>query len=338
MPALNLRVFVGPVLIAVLATGCAQQRSLATTAEQDCSRRFSGESYKYTLLGLGATSPRYTTLAVIRAREDQREIARKAALKTLGEPATARLPVEAELAKAEAELTRERAEAGAVNRKLDEIEARVEAGRAQMGECFGVGFSGKQAAETYTRAKNDIANKRKFVTKDLDRVLEKHRVAAERAAFVERWRADNTLHLKRNAGNADLEIVEVARLESFGRVSPRVTVAVTNTTSSTILRPRNWPVWGHGGSIELGRSVPIGISTTDSFDNFYKVARVKQSWATGIRPGERIFFELEYAEMPLEDTRFIRIILAYEQDQWALFDIPAEVFFGGIAGRSQDYR
>ena len=37
---------------------------------------------------------------------------RKAALKTLGEPATARLPVEAELAKAEAELTREKAEAG----------------------------------------------------------------------------------------------------------------------------------------------------------------------------------------------------------------------------------
>ena len=70
----------------------------------------------------------------------------------------------------------------------------------------------------------------------------------------------------------------------------------------------------------------------------YKVARVKQSWATGIRPGERIFFELEYAEMPLEDTRFIRIILAYEQDQWAIFDIPAEVFFGGMAGRSQYYR
>ncbi len=330
MPALNFRVFVGPVLIAVLATGCAQQRSLATTAEQDCYRRFSGESYKYTLLGISAPSPMSIALAVIRAEEDQRKTAFKAALKTLGEPATASLPVEAELAKAEAELTREKAEAGAMNRKLDEIEARVEAGKAQMGECFGYGYYGKQAAENYTRDKKDIADKRKYVARGLDRVLEKHRVAAKRAAFVERWRADNALHLKRRAGNADLEIVEVARLGSFGRVSLRVTVAITNTTSSTILRPRNWPVWGHGGSIELGRSVPIGISTTDSFDNFYKVARVKQSWATGIRPGERIFYELEYAEMPLEDTKFIRIILAYEQDQWAVFDIPAEVFFGGL--------
>ena len=125
MPALNFRVFVVPVLIAVLATGCAQQRSLATTAEQDCSSRFSGESYKYTLLGLGAPSPRGISVAVIGAREDQRETAFKAALKTLGEPATASLPVEAELANADAELTREKAEAGAVNRKLDEIEARV---------------------------------------------------------------------------------------------------------------------------------------------------------------------------------------------------------------------
>ena len=241
MPALNFRVFAVPVLIVVLATGCAQQRSLATTAEQDCSHRFSGQSDKYTLLGLYAPSPRSTTFAVMDAREDQRAIALKAALKTLGEPATAKLPVEAELAKAEAELAREKAEAEAVNRKLDEIEARVEAGRAQMGECFGVGFSGEQAAERYARVKNHIATNRGFVARELGRALEKNRAAAGRAALVERWRADNALHLKRKVGNADLEIVDVARLGSFGRVSLRVTVAITNTTSSTILRPRNWP-------------------------------------------------------------------------------------------------
>lgn len=332
-PALNFRALAVPVFIAVIAVACVQQRPPARTAEQECYRRLSQQRSIYT--------PRDFVLAVIKVKEAQRDIANRAALKTIGERAAARFPAETELAKAEDELTREKAEAEAVNRKLDEIEARVEAVKAQMSGCFGIGFSGKQAANRYAEAKKVITKHRKFATRRLDRVRKRHRDAAERAAFVERWRADNALHLKRKAGNADLEIVEVARLESYGvrpRVTPRVTVAVTNATSSTILRPRNWPVWGHGGGIELGRSVPISISTTDSFDNFYKVARVKQRWATsrwGLRPGETVFFELEYAEMPLEDTRFIRIILAYEQDQSVLFDIPAKVFFGGMAGRSQ---
>jgi len=332
-PALNFRALAVPVFIAVIAVACVQQRPPARTAEQECYRRLSQQRSIYT--------PRNFVFEVIKVKEAQRDIANRAALKTIGERAAARFPAETELAKAEDELTREKAEAEAVNRKLDEIEARVEAVKAQMSGCFGIGFSGKQAANRYAEAKKVITKHRKFATRRLDRVRKRHRDAAERAAFVERWRADNALHLKRKAGNADLEIVEVARLESYGvrpRVTPRVTVAVTNATSSTILRPRNWPVWGHGGGIELGRSVPISISTTDSFDNFYKVARVKQRWATsrwGLRPGETVFFELEYAEMPLEDTRFIRIILAYEQDQSVLFDIPAKVFFGGMAGRSQ---
>ncbi len=328
-PALNFRALAVPVFIAVIAVACVQQRPPARTAEQECYRRLSQQRSIYT--------PRNFVFEVIKVKEAQRDIANRAALKTIGERAAARFPAETELAKAEDELTREKAEAEAVNRKLDEIEARVEAVKAQMSGCFGIGFRGKQAANRYAEAKKVITKHRKFATRRLDRVRKRHRDAAERAAFVERWRADNALHLKRKAGNADLEIVEVARLESYG-VRPRVTVAVTNATSSTILRPRNWPVWGHGGSIEPGRSVPISISTTDSFDNFYKVARVKQRWATsrwGLRPGETVFFELEYAEMPLEDTRFIRIILAYEQDQSVLFDIPAKVFFGGMADRSQ---
>ena len=55
--------------------------------------------------------------------------------------------------------------ADAWNRKLDEIEAQVEAGKVQMGECFGDGFYGKQAVEKYAKAKNSVARARARVSK-----------------------------------------------------------------------------------------------------------------------------------------------------------------------------
>ena len=336
-PALNFCALAVPVFIAVIAVACVQQRPPARTAEQECYRRLSQQRSIYT--------PRDFVFAVIKVKEAQRDIANRAALKTIGERAAARFPAETELAKAEDELTREKAEAEAVNRKLDEIEARVEAVKAQMSGCFGIGFSGKQAANRYAEAKKAITKHRKFVTRDLDRVLEKHRVVAERFAFVERWRADNASHLKKKAGNADLEIVEVARLESFGRVTPRVTVTATNITSSTILRPRNHRVWGYDVHPELGGSKPIGTSLSDSFGNTFKLTWVKPTFygtgGRGIRPGETKVFELEFADMPLENAKSVRIVVepgAYGQNQRAVFDIPAEVFFRGMVGRSQNRR
>lgn len=343
--SLDFRVFALLVLIAVLATGCDQRQSLATTTEQVCSRRFLRASDEYTLLGFSAPSSRNILVSVIRVRRGQEEIAFQATPKTIGEPARARLPADAELEKAEVELATAKAEAEAVNRELDGIEARVEAGRVEMGNCFGVGFYGNQAAENYARAKKAIAEHRESEMRTLNRVLDWKKLVAERAAIIERWRADNASHLKKGAGNAALEIVEIARLEFSGIVRPRVTVAVTNTTSSTILRPRNRRVWGYDVHPELGGSTPIGTSLWDSFGNSYKLERVSPRFygneGRGIRPGETRIFEAEFADMPLENTKSVLVVMesgAYGQNQRIDFVVPADVFFGGMAGRSQDRR
>ena len=334
-PALNFRAIAVPVLIAVIAVGCVQQRPPARTAEQDCYRRISQQPSIYTASDI--------SLALIKVREAQRNIANRAALKTIGEPAAARFPAEAKLAKVEPELTREKAEAEAVNRKLDEIETQAEAGKTQMGECFGIGFSGKQAPNRYARAKEAIAKHRKYAARSLDRVRKRHRDAAERAAFVERWQTENISHLKRKAGNIELEIVEVAKV-GFRKSNTFVAIAATNVTSSTILRPRNQRVWGYDVHPKLGGSTPIGTSLSDSFGNTFKLIWVKprfyRTGGRGIRPGETKVFELEFADMPLENARFVRIFVlpgAYGQSQRAVFDIPAEVFFRGMVGRSQDH-
>lgn len=308
MLTLNLRAF-AVLALTILVAGCAQQQPPAMATKSDCFSRFSGgtlgERDKYTLLGPFAYRSFYN--AVNRAR--------LAARKTFGEPAAARLPpADAELARTEAELASEKAEAEAVNRKLDETEARVEAGKAQMRECFGVGYDGKQAAENYAQAKKAIADYRKSMTRDFDRVLERHRSAAERAAFVERWRADNASHLKKRAGNADLEIVEVAR-------GYLVAVAVTNATSTTILRPQRY-----------GRR-QVGVSMWDSFGNTFELFLTRFPGVRAIRPGETEVFELEFADMPLENAKSLRIAVEpgmFGQSQRAVFDIPTEVFFRGI--------
>lgn len=50
-------------------------------------------------------------------------------------------------------------------------------------------------------------------------------------------------------------------------------------------------------------------------------------------------FELEFADMPLENAKSVRIAVepgTYGQSQWAVFDIPTEVFFRGMLGHSQE--
>ena len=134
-------------------------------------------------------------------------------------------------------------------------------------------------------------------------------------------------------------------MEFFGLVRTLVTMAVTNTTTSTILRPRNQRVWGYEFHPELGGSTPIGTSLSDSFGNTFKLTMAEPRFygtdGRDIRPGETEVFKLEFTDMPPENARSVRISVepgAYGQSERAVFDIPAKVFFGGMVGRSQDHR
>ena len=306
---MHLRAFVVAAL-AILGAGCAQQQPPATTAKQDCFSRFSGVTFNYTLL---------SSIAGVEFFRKTLEIETDAIRILYISDAQAKM------------------KANELYSRLAKLDAEAETGRAQMGECFRVGYNGERAAENYARYKNSIASAREKVNSRLGEVLEKNQAVAERAALVERWRADNARHLKREAGNMKLEIVEVARRESYSSIFTLVTVAATNTTSSTILRPRNLGVWGYEFGSDVAGRVPIGTSLTDSFGNDYKLTKVSPEFlgneGFGIRPGQTKVFELEFADIPLENAKSVRISVepgAYGQSQGATFDIPADVFFGGM--------
>ena len=314
--ALKFRAFAISALT-ILVAGCAQQQppATATKTKNDCFSRFSGPSYEYILLEhRGPYVQAVLEDARQRGKDELPPLSFRIHLIVKPNDLIVKPNINHEQVKTKTD---------AWNHKLDEIEARVEAGKAQLGECFGNGYYGKWAAKTYARAKMSIATARARASNYLGEA----RAATVQAALVERWRADNASHLKRKAGNADLEIVRVAR-SYFGGVRPRVTVAVTNTTSTTILRPRNQRVW-----------------LSDSFGNTFELTSVKPKYyrtgGQGIRPGETEVFELEFADMPLENAKSVRIAVepgTYGQSQWAVFDIPAEVFFRGMVGRSQDHQ
>jgi len=299
-------------VLAVVVASCEQQRFLTTTADSNCSRRFSGEKYENPLLSMFAVDRTDIALAVLRAQDERRAADRRARVETVRKPTAVASPAEAELAKVEAELTRKKAGVEAANRKLDEMEARIEAGRAQLGDCFGVGVDGEEAAKRYAEAKEGIGWHRNVVSREFDQAMERRAAAAARNAYIEHWRAENARYLRKKTADADLEIVEVGRWGG----GMRVVVAITNSTSSIILRPS------------------VGVLTEDNFGNSYKLYRVRSRGLTsgsGIRPGKTVYFELRYREIPLENALFIRIVFVYEPGQWVLFDMPAEVFFGGMS-------
>ena len=165
---------------------------------------------------------------------------------------------------------------------------------------------------------------RQAISRELDRASGQHQAVAERATYVERWRKDNAAHLKKSAGNAVLEIAEIARWKVFGDGTPRVIVTVTNTTTSTILRLRR----------------EKAVFMADSFGNFYRLAEWKDlggAGRRGIRPGQTDIFQFEFADTPLETSRFVRIYFepdALGQSQSVNFQIPIEVFIEGMIDHS----
>jgi hypothetical protein len=303
------------VSISILSTGCRHQQSQLTTASQDCSQL---QSEKYTLLGLGAPSPRYVTLAAIRAERETRNVALKTHLKTLSKPRQS--PSLAKLAKSEAILFEEKLKFDAVNLALDKYEERTDTGKAQLGECFGVGFSGSRAAKNYTQTKEAISKQRSYTTRDLKRVEDKNHIAVERVAIVERWQIENLRYLKRSAGDVEFEIVEMDRT-GYQNKDTLVVIAVTNTTTTKILKPR----------IYEGTSLPIIVSLSDSYGNSYNTS--KYPYAPNIRPGITKIFEYVFSDLPLENAKFVRISFypgSYGLSQIVNLDITTEVFFRGM--------
>ena len=311
------------VSITILSTGCRNQLSQFTTANQqsqlasaskDCSRLQSNE---YSLLGLGASS-RYVLYAAVKAREEARAEALKTHLKTYSKPRQS--PSLAKLAKSEANLFEETLKFDAVNLALDKSEERANTGKVQLGECFGVGFSGSRAAKNYTETKEAISEHRGYVTRDLKRAQDKNHVAVERVALVERWQTESLRYLKRNASDVEFEIVEVDRTD-YQNKNTLVVIAVTNSTTTKILKPR----------IYEGTSLPIIVSLSDSYGNSYNTS--KYPYAPNIRPGITKIFEYVFSDLPLENAKFVRISLypgSYGLSQIVNLDIPTEVFFGGM--------
>lgn len=309
---------------------CAQRQPVVRTAANDCFSRISGRSYEYILLGFG--NPYIDAMLaddrLSREKSDFPSVTATATyqlkLVVMPEDLTVRPSINWEQAKMKAD---------AWNRKLDEIEARIEAGKAQMGECFGEGYYGKQGAKKYANAKNSVAKTRTRVSEYTSAV----KSTSEKAQEVEQWRARNIRYLKRRAGNMQLEIVKVAKQKFYSSTSTQMTIAATNITSSTILKPRNYRVWGYDVHPKLGGSTPIGTSMSDSFGNPYKLTRVSPKFLgiepRGIRPGETKIFELEFGDVPLESAKFIRLSVdpgAYGQNQGVTFNIPADTFFRGM--------
>lgn len=236
-------------------------------------------------------------------------------------------------------------EADKVIRELDAMDRQADAWRASDGACFGEGDYGKEEADTYLWVKGVIAEQRKAIEEGREKVLARYRaVEAERINF-ERWRVKNRKLLVRHVGGMKLEIVRIAIDVSFSLSPPAsetvltsetvVTVEATNTTASRILKPRNEKVWGYEFGSNIGGSIPVGASLTDSFGNDYKLWSITPSFlgdeANGIRPGQTITFEVRFGDAPLQNSKFIRLSIepvSFGQSSGTVFEIPIEAFYG----------
>ena len=304
-------------LVAFLMAGCAQDERAyvgsyypaVTAAKTNCSIYRSTALVSYIILGRSAES----------------------AVQSLG---FILFSASATLSEAEA-----RAKADEVKRKLDALNRDLEAEKTAAGECFSK--RGKEA-EKYYWAKGRIAEQRKVVEERLERVLARNKVLeAERSRF-ERWRAENRKHLVRDVGGMKLEIVRIEMRGLFGQPASKtvITVEATNTTTGKILKPRNQRFCSYEFGSSISCRLSIGASLTDSFGNDYKLTSVTPSFlgieAGGIRPGQTVTFEVRFGDVPLQNAKSVRLVVApatFGQRAGTVFELPSEAFYGTVVKR-----
>ena len=315
-------------LFGVLVAGCQLKRPQVTTEIQSgCSRIWQQRQNYILTRTLGSPSVRGVVVAVVMASSENDDKARKISLKNYQKPKTSL--AKTELANAETELLVQQSETAAVIQVLNNYETNVEAGKAELRECFGVEFSGRSAAEKYSGIKNQITKQRGYTARKLNAAQDRYRTATERVAIVEGWRKKNIDYLKRETGKVELNIVEVAKSRDDDTL---ISIVATNISKSTILRPINF----------RGGYTPIGTSLSDSFGNFFKFSRVRPQYSSssgkGIRPNETRVFNLQFSEIPLETAKSVRISIepnSYGQSKRVVFDIPTEIFFQGMVMPSE---
>ena len=134
-----------------------------------------------------------------------------------------------------------------------------------------------------------------------------------------------------------LEIVRIAKRGSFNLPASVFTVEATNTTNSKILKPQNHKVWGYEFGSEIGGTYAIGASLTDSFGKDYKLTSITPSFlgneSKGIRPGETVTFNLRFGDVPLENAKYLRLVVdpaTFGQQGRTVFELPSEAFYGTV--------
>ena len=222
-----------------------------------------------------------------------------------------------------------RARADEVSAKLDDLDRQAAEGKTKAGECFGEG--GNEVAEKYALVQKDIAGQRDALKEALKTALAANKDIEEEQANFDRWRAENRRYLVRNAGGMSLEIIRIAKRDIFNRPGSNtvITIEATNTTTSRILKPKNWAVWGY----EV-----IGSTLTDSFGNDYKLTSITPQFLGnelgGIRPGQTLTFELRFGDIPLQNAKSVRLVVepgTLGQQTGTAFELPSEAFYGAVA-------
>ncbi len=239
-------------------------------------------------------------------------------------------------------VARAQSSAEIVKRKLDDIERGIETLKLGAGECFGKGEFGMTLAQHYAWAIEAVRDARQKMQVELTRMHAENKAVTEQETNFERWRQANRDLLVRETGGMSLEVLKISKSDvvDSSRAFTVISINATNTTASRILMPVNSRVWGYEAGSDIGGRLPIGASLTDSFGNSYKLTSISPSYlgseARGVRPGQTVTFQLTFGDVPLPNARSVRLVLmpsALGQMAAASFDIPAEAFYWGNAGR-----
>ena len=225
--------------------------------------------------------------------------------------------------------------ADAAIEKVDSLDRKLDEWKVNTGACFGKGEYGKQISDKYYWVKEEINKKKSEIEEKLVKLNAINSALKAEKENFDRWRKNYKGSLIHDVGGMKLEIVWISMFDMFDRseMNTEFHIEATNNTNSKIFMPRNSRVWGYENGSDVGGTLPIGVSLTDSFGNEYKLTSITPSFlgneAKGIRPGQTVIFKIEFGDAPLKSAKSVRLAVdnaALGQEATTFFEIPIEAF------------
>jgi hypothetical protein len=219
---------------------------------------------------------------------------------------------------------------------LDAAEQKMNEGRIQIGNCYGKGSYGAQAAKNYEAAISAITKLRQRILDQKQSLLERNFKARDLESAVQKWRAKYTAVLSKSLPDAEI-VIEKIYTEELGHEFRNTVfdVSVMNKGPGVILRPYNAMIYGFDAdSPGVGGTSPLGAVLSDSFGNTFVFNRVRPEFygtgSKGIRPGETVDFSFSFADTPVPNSSYVVLSLEAKsvgQERPVAFRLPADAFF-----------